>query len=416
MIVKRESVYVRRRRVALGGLAVLVAVTGLGVTHVFGGDPAQASTTPRSTPKAVSTPTPQPVKAAPTPSPQPTSGRTAPSAQTSLVQIQRLTGGLTPKSVVASAHGQVFAQNMMYSHTISAFRADGALMATVKDGVDLSAFGVKGHPGISKGAPVEMAFSPNGKTAWVSNYAMYGSGFSPEGKDACTSGAGISPSYVYRINTATYAVTKVVRAGAVPKYVAVTPDGKQVLVTNWCSMDLTIIDAAKAKVVATVKIPGSHPRGIAVAKDSKTAYVAIMGSDRVVAVDLTTRKVRAFATTGAGPRHLVLSKDGKTLYVTNNSAGTVSAVDTTTGKVLHTLKVGKEPRSMAISSDGGALYVVNYDDSTMTKIRTSDFTAVQTVKTDGYPVGVTYEPTKKRVWVACYGGSILVFDDSRTAA
>jgi YVTN family beta-propeller protein len=411
MIVKRESVYVRRRRVALGGLAVFVAVTGFGVTHVFGGDPAQASAAPRPSATADITATAQPVKAAPAPSPQRSSGRLAPSAQTSLVQIQRLTGGLTPKSVVASAHGQVFAQNMMYSHTISAFRADGALMATIKDGVDLAAFGVKGHPGISKGAPVEMAFSPNGKTAWVSNYAMYGSRFSPEGKDACTSGKGISPSYVYKINTATYAVTKVVEAGAVPKYVAVTPDGK-----NWCSRDLTVLDAAKAKVVATVKIPGAHPRGIAVSKDSKTAYVAVMGSDRVVAVDLLKGKVRAFATTGAGPRHLVLSKDGKTLYVTNNRAGTVSAVDATTGTVLHTLKVGKEPRSMAISSDGGALYVVNYDDSTMTKIRTSDLTAVQTVKTDGYPVGVTYEPTNKRVWVACYGGSILVFDDSRTAA
>ncbi len=415
MIVKRDPVHVRRRRVALGGLAMLVAVTGFGITHVVGGDPARASAPPRPAPSAESTATGRPVKPAPTPSPQASQGGPAPAGQTALVQIERLTGGLTPKSVVASAQGQVFAQNMMYSHTISVFRADGALLATIKDGVDLSAFGVPGHPGTSKGAPVEMAFDPTGSTAWVSNYAMYGAGFGPEGKDACRSAAGISPSFVYKIDTATYAVTQVVQVGAVPKYVAVTPNGKQVLVTNWCSMDLSVIDAATAKVVATVKLPGAHPRGIAVSADSRTAYVAIMGSDRVVAVDLATRTVRAFATTGAGPRHLVLSKDGRTLYVTNNSAGTVSAVDAATGTVLHTLKVGREPRSMAISSDGEALYVVNYDDSTMTKIRTSDLTPMQTVRTDGYPVGVTYEPTKRRVWVACYGGSIVVFDDSRTA-
>ncbi len=211
-------------------------------------------------------------------------------------------------------------------------------------------------------------------------------------------------------------MTAVVRAGAVPKFVAVTPDGKKVLVTNWCSMDLTVIDAKKAAVTSTVKLPGAHPRGIAVSKDSKTAYVAIMGSDRVVSVDLKTGKVGAFAKTGAGPRHLVMSKDGRTLYVTNNAAGTVTAVDIATRKVTGTLHVGHEPRSMAISSDGGALYVVAYDDSKLIKIRTSDFTVVQSVATDGYPVGVTYEPTMKRVWVACYGGSILVFDDSRTAA
>ncbi len=411
MIVKRDRMYVRRRRAALVGLLSLVGVSGVGASHLLGNDPAQA--TPAS--KATTAPAAAPLKPAPTPSPTVAQGPVGPSATTSMVQIQRLTGQLTPKSVVASSRGVVFAQNMMYTHTISAFGAGGALLATIKDGVDLSALGGKGHPGISKGAPVESAFTPNGKTAWVSNYAMYGSGFSAEGQDACTSAAGISPSYVYKIDTATYAVTKVVKVGAVPKYVAVTPNGKQVLVTNWCSMDMSVIDAASAKVVATVKIPGAHPRGIAVSKDSRTAYVAVMGSSKVVTVDLSTRTVHSFATTGAGPRHLVLSKDGKTLYVTNNGAGTVSAVDAATGKVLGTLRVGKEPRSMAISSDSGALYVVSYDSSTLTKIRTSDFTVTQTVPTDGYPVGVTYEPTLKRVWVACYGGSILVFDDSRTA-
>ena len=30
----------------------------------------------------------------------------------------------------------------------------------------------------------------------------------------------------------------------VPKYVAVTPDNRYVLVTNWCSFDLSVIDRA----------------------------------------------------------------------------------------------------------------------------------------------------------------------------
>ena len=28
-----------------------------------------------------------------------------------------------------------------------------------------------------------------------------------------------------------------------------------------------------------------------------------------------------------------------------------------------------------------------------------------------HPIGITYEPVTQRVWVACYGGQILVFDD-----
>ena len=74
---------------------------------------------------------------------------------------------------------------------------------------------------------------------------------------------------------------------------------------------------------------------------------------------------------------------------------------------------GSEPRSLAISPDGGAIYSVNYESSTVTKLRTSDLKVVDEVKTDHHPIGITYEPTKKAVWVACYGGSILVFDDSR---
>lgn len=416
MTVNHDRVFVRRRRVALVGLLSLVAVTGFGATHLLGGDPGQPSAAAQTPPPSAKPTVRAPLKAAPTPSPTVKQGAVVPSAQSSLVRIERLTGGLTPKSVVAGPTGEVFAQNMMYTHTVAAYNAAGALLATIKDGVDLAAYGVAGHPGTSRGAPVEAAFSPNGKTAWVSNYAMYGTGFSPEGTDACTSAKGISPSYVYKIDTTTFAVTKVVRAGAVPKYVAVTPNGKQVLVTNWCSMDLTVIDARTAKVTATIPIPGAHPRGIAVSPDSRTAYVAVMGSGVVVSVDLATKKVTTLAKTGDGPRHLVLSKDGSILYVSNNGSGTVSEVNVATKQVLGTLKVGREPRSMALSSDGGALYVVSYDDAKLVKIRTSDFSVIQSVPTDGYPVGVTYEPTLKRVWVACYGGSILVFDDSRAAA
>ena len=108
---------------------------------------------------------------------------------------------------------------MMYKHTVSAFRADGALVTTISDSVRLADFGVTGHPGTSQGAPVEMAFSPDGKHAWVSNYAMYGKGFGPEGLDTCTAGDGTATSLVYRVDTQPFAVDRVVPVGAVPKYV-----------------------------------------------------------------------------------------------------------------------------------------------------------------------------------------------------
>jgi YVTN family beta-propeller protein len=414
VIVRREPKYVRRRRIALLVVLAFLALTVLGVSRLVGalagGDAAAAPAPPTATARPTPTTAAIPVPAR---SPSEAQGAPGPSAETALVRVQRLTGDLAPKSVVASAQGLVFAQNMMYKHTVSAFRADGALLRTIPDAVRLADFGIAGHPGTSRGAPVEMAFSPDGRHAWVSNYAMYGKGFGPEGLDTCTAGDGTETSFVYRVDTATFAIERVVAVGAVPKYVAVTPDGARVLVTNWCSADLSVIDTASAKEVARIPLRGSHPRGIAVSPDSRTAYIALMGSDRVVRVDLGSRSVSDYARTGDGPRHIVLSHDGRHLFVTNNGDGTVSKLDRATGRVVKWVRTGKEPRSLAISADGGAVYSVNYESSTVTKLRTSDLATVDEVPTEHHPIGITYEPTRKAVWVACYGGSILVFDDSR---
>jgi YVTN family beta-propeller protein len=61
---------------------------------------------------------------------------------------------------------------------------------------------------------------------------------------------------------------------------------------------------------------------------------------------------------------------------------------------------------MVISDDGTVLYVVNYVSGTLQKIRTSDMTVLQTLDTGTRPVGITYDPELRRVWVANYAGSI----------
>ncbi len=134
-----------------------------------------------------------------------------------------VTGDISPKSVVASERGLVFAQNMMYRHTITVYDRNGDLVKTIPDTVNLADFGIPDHPGLVQGAPVEAAFSPDGKYAYVSNYSMYGEGFGPEGDDDCVPGDGYDSSFVYRIDVASLAVDQVIPVGSVPKYVAVTP-------------------------------------------------------------------------------------------------------------------------------------------------------------------------------------------------
>jgi YVTN family beta-propeller protein len=420
MNIRSEPAFVHRRRMAVAA-AVTVAVLSTAFACNQAGDDeptAGAPTSPAAqTPSGSATPTPSPTPTeSPTPEPAEDPQVSLPPADTTdFTRTDRLTGHMSPKSVVAGPGGVITAQNMMYTHTISVFNPDGKMVKTIPDSVELADFGIKGHPGTSRGAPVEAAFTHDGKYVYVSNYSMYGQNFGPEGSDSCTPASQPDKSFLYRIDTATLEIDQVIPVGAVPKYVAVTPDDKTVLVTNWCSWDLSVVDVASAKVRKTIPLNGSYPRGIAVASDSRTAFVAIMGSTRVDKVDLSSGTVSVFAQPGSGPRHLVMSPDGKYLYSTNNGSGTVSKMDASTGHVIKSVSTGNQPRSMAISSDGRAVYVVNYESSTVSKLRTSDMKEIAKEPTDHHPIGITYEPKNGTVWVACYVGTIIVFDDSKTS-
>jgi len=331
-----------------------------------------------------------------------------PSDQTKLTLIKTITGKITPKSVLASNNGLVSAHNMMYSHSVTIYDAETMeLKTTVSDNVELSKFGLSKFSGTYKGAPVEGAYSPDGKYLYFTNYAMYGKGFNKEGHDTCSPASGFDTSYLSRINLANYVIDAVYPVGSVPKVVKVTPDNKYILVSNWCSYTVTVISIDSQKIVKSIKI-GRYPRGIAISSDSKYAYVAEMGGNRIHRIDLSDFSI-SYIPIGSNPRAISLSPDNNKLYATLNISGKVIAWDLATNKAIKTVATGKAARSLAISSDGSALFVVNFGSGTLTKVRTSDMKVIQNIKVCVEPIGVTYDASTSRTWVACYRGAIKVF-------
>lgn len=323
---------------------------------------------------------------------------------------QTISGKISPKSIVHSGRGLFFAQNMMYSHTITVYDRQYNLVKTIADAVNLEKYGHSKGNGTYKGSPVEAAFSDNGKYAWVSNYQMYGSGFNNPGSDKCSPSPKIDNSFLYRINTDNLAIDQVIEVGSVPKFVATSPDNQFALVSNWCSWDLSVVDIQQNQEVQRIKL-GRYPRGIAVDAASQKAYVAVMGSYDIAVVDLNDFSLDWIKNIGNSPRHLSIDPGGQYLYATLNGEGKVAKIDLFTGKVLRKVVTGNAPRSMDISDDGEFLYVVNYHSNTMSKVRTSDMSIQQTVNTNANPIGVTYDPETNQVWVACYSGTIMVFQD-----
>lgn len=233
------------------------------------------------------------------------------SAERQLVATATVDGDIAPKSIVSSGNGLFFAQNMMYRHTITVYDRQHQLVATIGDTVTPRAFGHFDFPveaGEYQGAPVEAAFNSSGDTAFVSNYRMYGGGLSESASDDCDQGDW-PDSFVYQINTHYLEIERLYRVGSVPKFLAVTPDDRLLLVTNWCGFDLSVIDLETEEEVARVPM-GRHPRGIAVSPDSSTAYVTIMGGRDIAVFDLKTMETSFIKDVGQYPRHLVISPDG----------------------------------------------------------------------------------------------------------
>jgi len=325
-----------------------------------------------------------------------------------MVLVNSVGGSISPKSVLASDSGLISAHNMMYRHSVTIYDAiTSELVANIPDSVKLSDFGFKNYSGNYKGAPVEGAFSPDGKYLYFTNYSMYGKGFNKEGHDTCSPASGYDKSFLSRVNLEEKKIDAVFPVGSVPKVVQVTPDNKYILVSNWCSYTVTVISVESGKTVKGIKI-GRYPRGIAISKDSQYAYVAEMGGSNIHRINLNDF-TKTLIPVGSNPRAIVLSPDESKLYVTMNLSGKVQAWDLLNNKTIKSVKTGQAARSLDISSDGSALFVVNFNSDTVSKVRTSDMKVLQTIKVCNEPIGVTYDSSTNKTWVACYGGSLKVF-------
>ena len=330
---------------------------------------------------------------------------------TNLVLQRQIMGDISPKSIVHSGNGLFFAQNMMYHHTITVYNRQYELVKTISDKVNLADYGIANSKGTHRGSPVEAAFSPDGQYAWVSNYQMYGEGFNHAGEDDCPKSDCYDHSFLYKINTQSFVIEQAIEVGAVPKYVAASPDGKYVLVTNWCSGDVSVVDVAKGKEQLRLDL-GSHPRGITIDKKSEKAYIAVMGAGRIAVLNLRNLQLSWINHVGSGPRHLCLDPIyNRYLYVTLNNESNIAKIDLTTNKVIKKVRSGKHPRSMVISDNGAVLYTVNYSDDNISKITTADMHVREKISTKHHPIGITYDAQQNEIWVACYSGNILVFKD-----
>ena len=99
-------------------------------------------------------------------------------------------------------------------------------------------------------------------------------------------------------NPATTTTVDAITVGSTPQQIAISPDGKSAYVTNYGSNTVSIIDTVTNKVVdakpATTAVDAiavrSTPAGVAVSADGSVVYVA-NGDDRISVIDAKTKTV-----------------------------------------------------------------------------------------------------------------------------
>jgi DNA-binding beta-propeller fold protein YncE len=138
-----------------------------------------------------------------------------------------------------------------------------------------------------------------------------------------------------------------------PVAIALTPDGKTLLVSGHYSGEVTLLEVQGEKLAKTGIIDvGLEPHGIAIAPDGTTAYVARSANAEIAIVDLTERKATGQIAVGRWPRHLAISPDGTRLAVGTSGDRGATIVDLTAKTALYSEQfVGMYVGILAVTKD-----------------------------------------------------------------
>jgi len=205
--------------------------------------------------------------------------------------------------------------------------------------------------------------------------------------------------------------------------------GVTVYVTNEISGDMSVIDDASGKVVATVPL-GKRPRGLDASKDGRFIYVALSGSpmggpnvdesklpppdrraDGIGQFDALRHRLVKVLEGGTDPEQVAVGANGRFLYVANEDAARVSVLGAATGKVTQTVSVGGEPEGVTLHPSGRFVYVTSENEGTVHVIDTTSHREVTRVKVGPRPRSIGFLPDGSRAYVSLEtDASVAVMD------
>jgi YVTN family beta-propeller protein len=145
--------------------------------------------------------------------------------------------------------------------------------------------------------------------------------------------------------------------GKTPVNLALKPDGGELIVSNFGSNSISIIETTNNEVGASYLI-GTHPARGVVTSDNSRLYVSNFGSNAVAVYDIDLGKVIASLPVGSHPDGLALSKSENYLLVLDSQSGDVTVIqkrkptrlERSEYSLLTMIPVGIEPNNIVVKS------------------------------------------------------------------
>jgi YVTN family beta-propeller protein len=146
------------------------------------------------------------------------------------------------------------------------------------------------------------------------------------------------------IDTSTNSVTAKVQVGNMPSEIKISADGKRAYVLQQGGLTmLTVIDLDSLKVIKTLGFGAAISASLdfELSPDERYAYIAHYDMNLLMVFDLQSERNVKSIDTGLDPFNTVLSPDKRFVYSTDLTNDDVSVADTSTNSVTKTIKLGE---------------------------------------------------------------------------
>ena len=182
-------------------------------------------------------------------------------------------------------------------------------------------------------------------------------------------------------------------------HVDFSANGAYAIVSCEFSGEMLKVDIQSQRVVDTLMLrPGAAPQDVKLSPDGKVFYVADMNSGGVWLLDGVNLRVLRFMPTGAGAHGLYPSRDAKYLYVTNRMGGSISVVSFATRHIVKTWRIpgGGSPDMGNVSADGTVLWLSGRYSAEVYAISTKDGRLLARIPVGRGPHGLCVWPQPGR--------------------